>query len=624
MARGRNRIYFAIAFAISSIPALVAIYAFKHQLTVLSSFLFALSIISMGISTFIFLSYKTVKHGTPLVLSTLANISQSLAPMARFLSKTIILGPLFSLIIRIGFFLSFVILLMSDQLIRIVFGLFIGRHPSKRTYSITCAMDPRIEFFDDTIPRTRHLENSELFKQRKQIRMKEENGMSGALTSLMKRPKYSVPLAYTLSVASKLVYEDVEVIKYELKKAGFDVENTFRPIAYKNICAFIAEKEDDILLVFRGTNPLNIQNYLTNITMSMASVKSSWGPMGRVHKGFWKAMGEPMTKKTSSVLKKRKSLSSTDIATNNKIGQEGPILRIELTNTSIYRTIMSTIQAIVKILKFLTTNLFYHVKEPIDHSWVGPDTDIRTNSMYALAEEHILNLIHLYEDNNNNKRNKRRMSGLLSQEKADKPKKKRLFITGHSLGGALGTIFLAKMLQTKSPLLDYFAGLYTYGQPKIGDAEFSKVFSPHMTSKIFHHVYNNDVVPRLLNFWDYYTPPGSLVYIDSAFNITIYPPNPYTNEPVPVRPISFLHLSGLLNRYVIRRLPRENRIRILFRILFPFFLNDHFPCDYSESLRHGQVQWVIMGADGLEGGSEEQQQNMTKYKRRYSIINVHD
>jgi hypothetical protein len=58
-------------------------------------------------------------------------------------------------------------------------------------------------------------------------------------------------------------------------------------------------------------------------------------------------------------------------------------------------------------------------------------------------------------------------------------------------------VFLAKMLQSKSPLLEYFAGLYTFGQPKIGDAEFSKVFSPTMTSKIFHHVYNNDIVPRI-------------------------------------------------------------------------------------------------------------------------------
>lgn len=92
---------------------------------------------------------------------------------------------------------------------------------------------------------------------------------------------------------------------------------------------------------------------------------------------------------------------------------------------------------------------------------------------------------------------------------------------------------------------------------------------------------------------------------------------------MPVRNISFLHLSGLLNRYVIRRLPKENKIRILFRIIFPFFLNDHFPSEYSESLRHGTVNWVIMGAGGLEGGNEDQQ-TKKNMQRRYSIVDVQD
>lgn len=100
--------------------------------------------------------------------------------------------------------------------------------------AITSAMDPRIEMFDDSIPRSKHLEDSELFKKRKQLRMTDSTGPeSRALTSLLKRPKYSMPLAYTLSVASKLVYEEVEIIKYELKRAGFDVDRTFKPIAYK-------------------------------------------------------------------------------------------------------------------------------------------------------------------------------------------------------------------------------------------------------------------------------------------------------------------------------------------------------------------------------------------------------
>lgn len=42
-----------------------------------------------------------------------------------------------------------------------------------------------------------------------------------------------------------------------------------------------------------------------------------------------------------------------------------------------------------------------------------------------------------------------------------KRKKLRFYICGHSLGGALATIFLAKMVQCNSPLLHIFSGLYT-------------------------------------------------------------------------------------------------------------------------------------------------------------------
>jgi hypothetical protein len=37
-------------------------------------------------------------------------------------------------VIRFFFFVGFIFLLMSDQLIRTVFRLFVGRHPSKRNY----------------------------------------------------------------------------------------------------------------------------------------------------------------------------------------------------------------------------------------------------------------------------------------------------------------------------------------------------------------------------------------------------------------------------------------------------------------------------------------------------------
>lgn len=103
---------------------------------------------------------------------------------------------------------------------------------------------------------------------------------------------------------------------------------------------------------------------------------------------------------------------------------------------------------------------------------------------------------------------------------------------------------------------------------------------------------------------NYSSPPGTLVFIDSAFNITLYPPNPLTNEPVPIRPISFLHLSGLLNRHIIARLVSDSLVRIILRVVFPFFVNDHFPSDYCEALRKGKINWVIIGEGGISAGDE--------------------
>lgn len=76
---------------------------------------------------------------------------------------------------------------------------------------------------------------------------------------------------------------------------------------------------------------------------------------------------------------------------------------------------------------------------------------------------------------------------------------------------------------------------------------------------------------------------------------------------MPIRSISYLHLSGLLNAQVIRRLKHESWLRIMFRVLFPFFLNDHFPSEYCQSLRRGCIDLVVTGQEGLEGGKQDVQ-----------------
>ncbi|GBB86468.1 hypothetical protein RclHR1_01290012 [Rhizophagus clarus] len=347
-------------------------------------------------------------------------------------------------------------------------------------------------------------------------------------------PKYNKKLALSLAIASKIAYEDVPIIKYELKKAGYDM-NSFKPIAYKNVCGYIAEKDDNIVLVFRGSNPLNIQNCLTDIRALLCKIESSSrGPIGLVHEGFYEAIGEDLQM--------------------DKLPRSQTV--IELSNTSLVKTVETIFGALKTLVFFASQSLITHVYDPVDHRYLGEDA--RFVSAYSQATRWISQLC-----KNNDSENGGEEPGNIGQRKS----KKRLYIAGHSLGGGLATVFLAKLLKDDSPLLDIFAGIYTYGQPNVGDINFAKAFGPELGKKMFHHAYNNDVVPRIPSWHPYSSPPGHLVFIDASYSIYLYPPDPITNIPIPIRGISFLHLSGLLNLQVIKRMRNEYWLRIFYRIM---------------------------------------------------------
>lgn len=76
-----------------------------------------------------------------------------------------------------------------------------------------------------------------------------------------------------------------------------------------------------------------------------------------------------------------------------------------------------------------------------------------------------------------------------------------LYVTGHSLGGALG-VLLAAMLVTEpdyEPLAARLRAVYTYGQPIVGSPELAAVSDRHpfLGRNVIRYVYGNDVVTRL-------------------------------------------------------------------------------------------------------------------------------
>jgi triacylglycerol lipase len=69
-----------------------------------------------------------------------------------------------------------------------------------------------------------------------------------------------------------------------------------------------------------------------------------------------------------------------------------------------------------------------------------------------------------------------------------------LWVTGHSLGGALAVLAVAKLRMEKAQPV---SGLYTYGQPRVGDAEFCSRFDQALGTNTFRFVNFKDIVPRV-------------------------------------------------------------------------------------------------------------------------------
>jgi hypothetical protein len=139
---------------------------------------------------------------------------------------------------------------------------------------------------------------------------------------------------------------------------------------------------------------LNIQNYVTNIDAGLTSINADKS-MGRVHKGFWDAMG---------------SVENTPSTSHASV-------HVELSDASLSQALSAACQGVVRIFSLLSTAIFKNVVDPIDASWAGYSPNVRYQSAYMQSEDWILQLIGTNADS----------------------KKKRIYITGHSLGGALAT-----------------------------------------------------------------------------------------------------------------------------------------------------------------------------------------
>lgn len=73
---------------------------------------------------------------------------------------------------------------------------------------------------------------------------------------------------------------------------------------------------------------------------------------------------------------------------------------------------------------------------------------------------------------------------------------KRIWLAGHSLGGALTTI-AAAYIEFVYPEPYRIAGIYSYGSPRVGNVPFANLFSSQLAQRYYRIVNNNDLVPHL-------------------------------------------------------------------------------------------------------------------------------
>jgi hypothetical protein len=95
-----------------------------------------------------------------------------------------------------------------------------------------------------------------------------------------------------------------------------------------------------------------------------------------------------------------------------------------------------------------------------------------------------------------------------------------VFITGHSLGGALAILCALEMYRQSVPI----AGVYTFGQPRVGNKIFQNIYDAVLFEETFRVVNQNDIVPRVPGVLMGYHHCGQEIFLPIGGGWSLNPP----------------------------------------------------------------------------------------------------
>lgn len=161
----------------------------------------------------------------------------------------------------------------------------------------------------------------------------------------------------------------------------------------------------------------------------------------------------------------------------------------------------------------------------------------------------------------------------------------RLYLTGHSLGGAMAALMGLLLLNDPAyaHLAQKLAHIYTYGQPMVGPKSLAdEVDASGQSDRISRFVYRRDVIPHL--------PPwglGQYSHFGQEYRPT-WDSRPWAQAKPGSRQAPFATVAMAPLQFISRSIPLARRL------WFPYSLSDHLPLNY--------VQWLSPPGVGSEYG----------------------
>jgi triacylglycerol lipase len=138
---------------------------------------------------------------------------------------------------------------------------------------------------------------------------------------------------------------------------------------------------------------------------------------------------------------------------------------------------------------------------------------------------------------------------ILADVAAFQDKAQTLWLTGHSLGGSLAALATAAFTFAKRMPVN---GLYTYGQPRVGDLTFTAQCDSHFGNLFFRLVNDEDIVTRVpprifphLPFPWFYGHSGQVLYFDGQR--VLHSDEHWWNQFLIRFDVGFDHMRELLN-----------------------------------------------------------------------------